>query len=89
MKHIAVALMLNFGVASIYAQQKPVTMTSLGSGAPSAINLLLPNTTTGEDLAGDGTLGPFMFRNISVISLAVRRFRVRRGEASESASLIG
>jgi hypothetical protein len=61
-----VALMLNLGVASIYAQQKPVTMTFSGTGAPSAINLLLSNTTTGEDnLAGNGTLGAFTFRNIS------------------------
>src|ERR1039458_9196909 len=67
MKHIAtVALMLNLGVASIYAQQKPVTMTFSGTAGPSAINLQQPNTTTGEDnLAGNGALGPFTFRNIS------------------------
>ena len=40
MKHIVtVALMLNLGVAGIYAQQKPVKMTFSGTSAPSAINL--------------------------------------------------
>ena len=67
MKHIAtVALMLNLGVAGVYAKQKPVTMTFSGTAGPSAINLQQPNTTTGEDnLAGNGALGPFTFRNIS------------------------
>ena len=66
MKHIAtVALMLNLGVAGVYAQQKPVTMTFSGTSAASTINLQQPNTTTGEDnLAGNGTLGTFTFRNI-------------------------
>ena len=67
MNHIAtVALMLNLGVASIYAQQKPVTMTFSGTTGASAINLQQPNTTTGEDnLAGNSALGQFTFRNIS------------------------
>jgi hypothetical protein len=66
MKHIAiVALMLNLGVAGTHAQQKPVTMTFSGTAAASTINLQQPNTTTGEDnLAGNGSLGPFTFRNI-------------------------
>ena len=77
MKHIAtVALMLNLGVAGIYAQQKPVTMTFSGTAGPSTINLQQPNTTTGEDnFAGNGTLGPFTFRDISAettISAAVQ-----------------
>jgi hypothetical protein len=67
MKHLAtVALMLNLGVASVYAQQRPVTMTFSGTAGPSAINLLQPNTTTGEDnFAGNGTLGAFTFRDIN------------------------
>jgi hypothetical protein len=67
MKHIAtVALMLSLGVAGVYAQQKPLTMTFSGTAAASTINLKVPNTTTGEDnLAGNGTLGPFTFRNIT------------------------
>jgi hypothetical protein len=67
MKHIAtVALMLNLGVAGIYAQQRPVTMTFSGTAGASAINLQQPNTTTGEDnLVGSGALGQFTFRNIS------------------------
>jgi hypothetical protein len=70
MKQIAtVALMLNLGVAGVHAQQKPVRMTFSGTGGRSAINLQQPNTNTGEDnLAGDGTLGPFTFRNISAES---------------------
>jgi hypothetical protein len=70
MKHIAaVALMLNLGVASIYAEQTTVTMTFSGTAGPSAINLQLPNTTTGEDnFAGNGALGPFTFRDINAES---------------------
>ena len=67
MKHIAtVALMLNLGVAGVYAQQKPVEMTFSGTAAASTINLQQANTHTGEEnFAGNGTLGPFTFRNIS------------------------
>jgi hypothetical protein len=67
MKHIAtLALMLNFGAASIYAHQKPVKMTFSGTAGPSTINLQQPDTTTGEDnFAGNGTLGSFTFRDVS------------------------
>ena len=67
MKHIAtVALMLNLGVAGVYADQKPGTMTFSGTSAASTINLNVPNTTTGEDnFAGNGTLGAFTFRDIN------------------------
>jgi hypothetical protein len=67
MKHIAtVALMLNLGVAGIYAQEKPVNMRFSGTAAPSTINLQQPGTNTGEEnFAGNGTLGPFTFRNVS------------------------
>src|SRR5689334_12157606 len=40
MRHFAtLTLMLNVGVAGIYAQQRPAMMTSSGTGAPSANNL--------------------------------------------------
>ena len=44
MKHITtVALMLNLGVAGVYAQQIPVKMTFSGTGGASAIDLKQPN----------------------------------------------
>ncbi len=66
MKHIAtMALMLNLGVASVYAQEKPVKMTFSGTEGASAINLNVAGTKTAEfDFAGNGTLGPFTFRNV-------------------------
>jgi hypothetical protein len=65
MKHRAtMALMLNLGVASVYAQQIPVKMTFSGTAVPSIINLQ-PGTSNGEDdFAGSGTLGKFTFRDI-------------------------
>jgi hypothetical protein len=70
MKHIAtVALMLNLGVAGVYAQQRPVKMTFSGTSAASAINLQYPSTNNSEDnSAGNGTLGPFTFRNVRAIN---------------------
>ena len=69
MKHIAtVALMLNLGVAGVYAQQRPVTMTFSGTSAFSTVNLQYPGTNNSEDnSAGNGTLGPFTFRNVRAI----------------------
>jgi hypothetical protein len=47
MKYIAaMALMLNLGVASVYAQQHPVKMVFSGTAAPSTVNLQQPNTRT-------------------------------------------
>jgi len=44
-------------------------MTFSGNGAPSPVNLNQLDTNTGEDnVAGDGTLGPFTFRNVSAIA---------------------
>jgi len=67
MKHIAtVALMLNLGVAGVYAQQRPVKMTFSGTAASSTINLQqLGAANVEENYAGNGALGPFTFRNIS------------------------
>ena len=65
------ALMLNVGVTSVYAQPgRPVNvhvkMTFSGNAGPSTINLNQPNTSTVEEnVAGDGPLGPFTFRNVS------------------------
>lgn len=69
MKQIAtVALLLNLGVAGVYAQQK-INMTFSGTAGASAINLLYPNTNNSEDnSAGNGTLGPFTFRNVRAIN---------------------
>ena len=60
---IAMTLILNFAMASVYAQQNPVTMIFSGDAGPSAINLKQPDTNNGEqNLSGNGTLGPFTFR---------------------------
>ena len=66
MKHIAtMALMLNLGVAGVYAQQKPVKMMFSGTSGASSVNLQAPDTSNDEDnFAGNGTLGPFTFRNV-------------------------
>jgi hypothetical protein len=70
MRHIAaIALMLNLGIASAYAQQHPVKMVFSGTAAPSAVNLLQPNTGNDEEnYAGNGTLGSFTFRNVRAIA---------------------
>jgi hypothetical protein len=67
MKYIAaIALMLNLGVASVYAQRYPVKMAYSGTSGPSAVNLQQPGTqTVEENFAGNGALGPFTFRLIS------------------------
>jgi hypothetical protein len=72
MKYIAtMALMLTFGVASVYAQQHPVKMVFSGTAAASTVNLQQPNTNINEDnFAGNGTLGSFTFRNIRAVSTA-------------------
>jgi hypothetical protein len=50
MKNIAMlALMLNLGVAGIYAQQHEVKMTFSGNGAPNAIDLKHPGANTAEE----------------------------------------
>src|ERR1041385_7304097 len=71
MKSIAsMALMLNLGIASVYAQQIPVRMTFSGNGGPSAADLKQPNSITlEENVAGNGSLGPFTFRDIRTSAL--------------------
>lgn len=72
MKHLtAVALMVNLGVAGIYAQQRSVSMTFSGTGGASAINLKQPNTNNAEEnVAGTGTFGPFTFRDVRATATA-------------------
>ncbi|MEO8131690.1 MAG: hypothetical protein ABI822_31640 [Bryobacteraceae bacterium] len=71
MKHFTTALMLNLGVAGIYAQQHPVRMTFSGNGAPSAIDLKHPGANTVEEnVAGIGTLGSFTFRDLRAAATA-------------------
>jgi hypothetical protein len=67
MKYIAaMALVLNLGVATVYAQRYPVKMAYSGTSGPSAVNLQQPGTqTVEENFAGNGALGPFTFRLIS------------------------
>ncbi|MCU1248841.1 MAG: hypothetical protein JWQ49_1870 [Edaphobacter sp.] len=69
MKYIyiaAMALMLNLGVATVFAQRYPVKMAYSGTSGPSAVNLQQPGTqTVEENFAGNGALGPFTFRLIS------------------------
>ena len=49
MKHIAtMALMLNLGVAGVYAQQRPVKMTFSGTAGASTINLQHSGTNNSE-----------------------------------------
>ena len=64
MKHIAtVALMLNIGVASVYAQQGPVTFS--GTAMPSTVVLQDGVNTTEYSFAGKGMLGAFTFHTLS------------------------
>ena len=71
---VLMGLILNLGVAAVYAQPgRPINvhvkLTFSGNGAPSPINLNHPNTNTAEEnVAGDGTLGPFTLRNVSAIA---------------------
>jgi len=72
MKHVTtIALMLNVAIGSVYAQQTPVHMTFSGTAAASPIDLRQPNTSTGEeDLAGNGTVGPFTFRVVKASAVS-------------------
>ena len=63
-KIAAVTLMLNLGVAGVYAQHKPVKMTFSGTLEASTLSLQPGTNTDAEDLAGNGTLGPFTFREL-------------------------
>ena len=62
MKHITtVVLLLNLGVAGVYAQERPVKMTFSGTRGGTTAKLQ-PDTNNDElNVAGNGTLGPFTF----------------------------
>ena len=58
-------LMLNLGVAGIYAQPGNVNLTLSGTATPSTVNLGTGTATSEYNLAGNGTLGSFTFRTVS------------------------
>ncbi len=65
-----VALILNLGVAGIYAAQGPIRMTVSGTNVATTINLQ-PGTITDEVIfAGNGTLGPFTYRELHADTLS-------------------
>jgi hypothetical protein len=65
MKHIVtVALMINLGVAGVYAQHKPIKMTFSGTLEVSTISLQADTNTDEQNLAGNGMLGPFTFHEL-------------------------
>jgi hypothetical protein len=70
MKYIAtIALMLNLGVASVYAQHLTVKMAVSGTSVPSTVNLQQPNTSNSEDdYTGNGTLGAFTYRDVRAVT---------------------
>ncbi len=64
MKHIATAaLILNLGVASVYAQQGPITFS--GTVTPSAAVLQDGVGTSEYNFAGTGALGAVTFQSLS------------------------
>ena len=52
------------GVAGVYAQQGPVRMRFSGTLEPSTVSLQPDTNTDQQNLAGNGTLGPFTFREL-------------------------
>jgi hypothetical protein len=61
----AAALILNFGVAAIYAESISVNLTVSGTAANSPVQLT-PGTPASEyNLAGGGLLDPFTFRVVN------------------------
>jgi hypothetical protein len=65
MKHITtVALMFNLGVAGVYAQERPVKMTFSGTVGGSTAKLQPDTNNDEQNVAGNGTLGPFTFREL-------------------------
>src|ERR1700744_3410925 len=70
MKHvISLALMLNLGVAGVYAHDRSVKMTISGTSATSATDLKQPGTSNDEDhFAGNGTLGAFTLHMLRAVT---------------------
>jgi hypothetical protein len=74
MKRIAtlkttVALMLNLGVASVYAQHVPLTLSFSGTAVSSTINLQPGAVASEYNIVGSGTLGTFTFRTVEASSV--------------------
>jgi hypothetical protein len=65
MKRLAtIALMVNLAIANVYAQHH-VKLVFSGTGGASPIDLKQANTNTAEEnVAGNGTLGSFTFRDV-------------------------
>ena len=64
-KAFTIAAVTAVALASVYAQPAPVNMSFSGNGGPSAIDLKQPNSNNVEEnIAGNGTLGQFAFRDI-------------------------
>ena len=63
-----IAALVNLAIAGAYAQH-PVRMVFSGTGSASSVDLKQPNATTAEEnVAGNGTLGPFTFRDVRTIA---------------------
>lgn len=58
------ALMLNFGVASVYAQHAPVALSFSGTSVPSTITIQPGAPTSEYNLTGTGTLGEFILTTL-------------------------
>lgn len=66
---LALTLMLNLGVATVYAQQHSVKMALSGTDVPTTVNLQQPNTFNDEaNYTGNGKLGPFTFHYVRAIA---------------------
>jgi hypothetical protein len=67
MKHlVTMALMLNFGVAGVYAEHNSIKLTFSGTAAPSTINVQPADAIASEyNFAGNGKLGPFTLRAVT------------------------
>ncbi|HLG96965.1 MAG TPA: hypothetical protein VKX49_11695 [Bryobacteraceae bacterium] len=73
MKHVrtlisTAALMLNLGVASVYAQHLPVMLSFSGTSVSSTITIQAGASTGEYNLNGTGTLGPFSLTTLEASS---------------------
>jgi hypothetical protein len=63
-----VALLLQLGVAGLYAEQSLVNMTFSGTAGPTPANLQANSSSGQDDFAGTGSLGSFTFRDLNAES---------------------
>ena len=59
-----ILLLLSLGVAGVSAQQNPMKMNYSGSNVATTINLQDGTVTDEESFAGNGSLGPFTYREL-------------------------